>query len=329
MNWSRRSRLPVGICGTVALSLVALGCSPPEPAESVQTARQSYAEAKDGHAATYAPDELLEAKKLLMRAEDAKNGSQEQVHLAYLAERQAELAESSGKTEHYSEEKAGAQAAYIDKVERDRAQAKESLEETREALEQVRNDLTKQDANVEELEEKKRKLEAREAALTGELEQSEEARKEAEQNAAAALASLNKLAQVKEERNQTVITLSGSVLFETGKSALLPIAKNSLSKVADALQQMEDEKHFVVEGHTDSRGASEMNKDLSKERAESVRQFLISKGVESSRVKAVGRGEEEPVATNDSPEGRANNRRVEVHIKNGEQEKEGDATASR
>lgn len=313
------------LTGLIAVTVV--GCAPKEPAESVVTAQESYADVSDGPAATYAPDELHEAKKLLSRAESAKNGSDEQAHFAYLADRQARIAHSSGKAEHYGEERADAQAAYIDQVERDRTRARENLEQTREALEKVRHDLTQQDANIEELEKKKRELEIREAALAGELEQSEQARQEAEQNARDALASLQKLANVKEEKNRTVITLSGSVLFETGKSSLLPMAKNSLSKVADALTQMEDEKSFVVEGHTDSRGASKMNKDLSQERAESVREFLISEGVEASRVKAVGKGEEEPVANNESPEGRANNRRVEVHINNGDGED--GATASR
>src|SRR5690606_12040633 len=106
---------------------------------------------------------------------------------------------------------------------------RDALRDTVDALGTIREDLKKKDAKVDELQERRTALEARkaelekaQAALEQDLSASEKARKDAEDRAAAALASLDKLANVKEEARETVITLSGSVLFETGKSALLP-----------------------------------------------------------------------------------------------------------
>lgn len=281
---------PAALCALGSLLLIN-GCASSQPAAQLTEAQRTYHTAAQGKASQYAPDLLLEAKNTLEEAEEASNGSPEQIHLAYLADRQARLATSSGSIEYYQEETKRAQANYI------------------EGLEQRSQSAT------EQLSAQESKLNASNAALSD----SERARKDAEAQAQAALASLNKLAQVKEEANETVITLSGSVLFETGKTQLLPIAETSLNKVAAALKTMGNEKKIVVEGHTDDRGAPEMNKKLSQERAESVLKYLAEQGVEQARMKAEGKGESDPIANNDSPEGRANNRRVELHISDGAQ----------
>jgi outer membrane protein OmpA-like peptidoglycan-associated protein len=108
-----------------------------------------------------------------------------------------------------------------------------------------------------------------------------------------------------------VITLSGSVLFATGKSELLATASARLGEVADALAD-QPERGITVVGHTDAQGDDSYNLKLSERRAEAVRTYLISRGIAADRVKAVGRGKTEPIADNNSPEGRANNRRVEI-----------------
>ena len=76
-------------------------------------------------------------------------------------------------------------------------------------------------------------------------------------------------------------------------------------------------KPIVVEGYTDSVGSDATNQKLSKDRAESVRAYLVSKGVPSEKITSVGKGEANPVASNDTPEGRANNRRVEIVVAGG------------
>lgn len=130
----------------------------------------------------------------------------------------------------------------------------------------------------------------------------------------AAIRSLEEIAKVKEESRGMVITLSGAVLFTSGKSDLLPIARDKLDKVAEVLQEQDPNKKFVVEGHTDSVGSEENNRRLSQDRADAVRSYLVSRGVPASQISAVGKGESSPVADNKTPDGRANNRRVEIVV---------------
>jgi outer membrane protein OmpA-like peptidoglycan-associated protein len=71
----------------------------------------------------------------------------------------------------------------------------------------------------------------------------------------------------------------------------------------------------IIKGHTDAEGTDSLNQRLSEQRADRVRQFLISEGVNGARISAIGFGETLPLATNNTPEGRAQNRRVEVEIR--------------
>jgi outer membrane protein OmpA-like peptidoglycan-associated protein len=112
------------------------------------------------------------------------------------------------------------------------------------------------------------------------------------------------------------VTVTGAVLFRVDESELLPVARERLQKVADAIR--DGEGKVIVEGHADSTGTDEHNDRLSQERAESVKAFLVEHGIPAERVNAVGRGEREPVATNETPEGRADNRRVELEIRDDE-----------
>jgi outer membrane protein OmpA-like peptidoglycan-associated protein len=118
---------------------------------------------------------------------------------------------------------------------------------------------------------------------------------------------------IKEEARGTVILLPGNILFVSNKAELLPTAKAKLDAVAVALMNQEDRK-IVVEGHTDSQGTEASNMDLGQRRAQSVRDYLVSKGVKPEQISASGIGQVRPVADNTSPEGRANNRRVEIVI---------------
>jgi len=122
------------------------------------------------------------------------------------------------------------------------------------------------------------------------------------------------IASVKEEARGVVITLSGSVLFASGKYALLNTAMTKLDQVAGALEEQSADKRMVVEGHTDSQGSDATNQRLSLNRANSVRDYLVSRGVASEKISAIGMGSTRPIADNRTPENRANNRRVEIII---------------
>ena len=111
-----------------------------------------------------------------------------------------------------------------------------------------------------------------------------------------------------------VITLSGSVLFASAKSDLLPEAQLKLNDVANALIKEDPISKIVVEGHTDSQGTAANNQVLSQQRAQVVRDYLVTRGIASDRITAQGFGPSRSVADNTSTEGRANNRRVEIVV---------------
>lgn len=148
---------------------------------------------------------------------------------------------------------------------------------------------------------------------TKQLSIEQQARIDAEKIASDALAELAKLEAVKEEARGIVITLSGSVLFASNESTLLPAAQDRLNRVADALL-VTKEKQLIIEGFTDSQGSANYNIQLSQRRADTVRSYLISRGYPGALIQTRGIGEERPVADNNSAEGRANNRRVEIIV---------------
>lgn len=266
----------IEVVSTLA-ALLALACgTTPTPVELLD-ARKAYEKASKSPAAQLAPAQLDTAKQSLAKAEASfEDEGDEPItkDLSYVAMRRAEIAEAEA--------------------------GREQAERTRQKL----------DHDFRETE-----LAAAEGhkATKQQLEQEKKARAAAEKQAAAAMASLNEIAKVKEESRGMVITLSGSVLFATGKSTLLPIAQDKIAEVAKALKD-QGFKSILVEGHTDSQGSAEKNQVLSLQRAEAVRAYLVREGLPSDKVRADGVGSSRPVADNSTPEGRANNRRVEIVV---------------
>ena len=101
--------------------------------------------------------------------------------------------------------------------------------------------------------------------------------------------------------------------FDTDSAALKPVAFGELDAYADYLNQMNDTS-VKVTGHTDSVGAEAYNQKLSERRADAVKTYLEDKGIAADRINASGAGETQPIASNKTAEGRAENRRVEVEI---------------
>jgi outer membrane protein OmpA-like peptidoglycan-associated protein len=114
--------------------------------------------------------------------------------------------------------------------------------------------------------------------------------------------------------SELIVTLPEAITFETDSTFVRPSLQNSLRRLALNLQDYPDSTVDVI-GHTDNVGASSYNQQLSANRAQSVSSILIGNGVASSRIRAYGRGETEPVASNGSSTGRAQNRRVEIVIR--------------
>jgi outer membrane protein OmpA-like peptidoglycan-associated protein len=295
-----------------ALGVLALACGASGPTPELMDARRAYDQARQSNAATYSPDKLLTAKQALERAEAAHQddaGSFNEKSLAYVAQRKAELATVYGDYEKARRDQTEAEQAYRDRQDQLRRNAEQKATEAQRSLAITWDNLSQA---KQQLANQMQKSEAQ-------LAEERAAREKAERAAADAMASLAKVAMVKEESRGTVITLSGQVLFVTGKSELLPIARDKLNEVVRALKEMGDDKLALIEGHTDSRGADDANMRLSLDRANAVKDYLVSQGVSANKLRAVGRGEASPVASNDTPEGRANNRRVEIIIQNTDQ----------
>lgn len=273
----------------IALIPMALVACAHAPTDDLVNARRTYQQAANGPTNEVAPAEVYEAKKALVRAErvhEKDPGSNAERDMAYIATRRAEwaMAAANGKQ---------AQA----KAEAARAKRLATLEEQRDSsradLEQAEGQLDESQRALEDLKQQRQQMEQRLTAAT---------------------ASLEGMARFAQEPDRVVMTLSGAVLFKQNSAELLPIARERLREVAAVLREYQQGNQIVIEGHTDSRGSASYNRQLSEQRAQSVRDFLLAEGVDQSVVQAVGRGEDEPIASNDSADGRANNRRVEIVI---------------
>src|SRR5262249_11604824 len=126
---------------------------------------------------------------------------------------------------------------------------------------------------------------------------------------------LNSILQTRDSARGLIVQMS-DVLFDTGSATLKAAAREKLAKISGILLAHPG-LNLQIEGHTDSVGGDEFNQQLSERRAESVRDFLAAQAVPASSITAKGFGKTQPVASNDTPEGRQRNRRVELVV-NGE-----------
>ncbi|MCU0681654.1 MAG: OmpA family protein [Polyangiaceae bacterium] len=262
-------------------ALLSVACGASAPPRELVDARAAYKRAEAGPPAKFVPAELHGAKTSLDQAEASfrdDGDSDRTKDLAYVAQRKAEQAESlaNDAANNQQREQAGNDAQQLRIANAQRTQSE--LAQTKESL-------------------------GREKI----------ARADAERRAKEAMDNLARIAAIKEEPRGTVITLSGGVLFASGKWELLPLAQEKLTQVAQALKEQEGAT-ITVEGHTDSQGPASVNQELSQNRARAVREFLVARGLPAERVSAAGYGPDRPISDNKSPEGRANNRRVEIVV---------------
>jgi outer membrane protein OmpA-like peptidoglycan-associated protein len=287
---------------TIALvtSVFSIGaCAASLPTPELVGAREAYDHARTDPNAKLVPDSVLSAKQALDKAESVHSddpASDQDRSYSYVATRRSELSIALGANAKAKQDESTSTANYGKLQDNLRTSAVAQLGVERGAVNQLGTQLAQ--------------------TQTG-LAQETDARKAADARAARAMESLAKIAQIKEEARGMVITLTGDVLFVTGKSELLPAAQDQLAQVAKALQDQGDIKPVVVEGYTDSVGSDSANMKLSQARADAVRSYLVSKGLPSDKVSAVGKGKASPVAPNDTADGRANNRRVEIIVAGG------------
>jgi outer membrane protein OmpA-like peptidoglycan-associated protein len=289
-----------------AAGLLATACATAPPIE-LTNAQAAYARASAGPANQLVPSDVHKARLALDKAEQnfaAGKDTETTIDLAYIAERTAQLAEAHAAGATAEQSTANAQVEYGKKEGEIAKNTQGALVKTREQLnESQKNEaLAAQQSGAD----RSARQDADQKAALSEQKAAASDAKAKEANDA-----LVKLA-AKDEARGMVITLSGSVLFRSNDSTLMPAAQTRLDQVADALVAKGND--VVVEGYTDSKGSQSKNMDLSQRRAESVRTYLVSRGFPSEKIQARGMGPDRPVADNTSAEGRANNRRVEIII---------------
>lgn len=250
---------------------------------------------------------ISSAQQHRMQADEQVQQMRAQIEAAQQAAQQAAQAAQSAQQQ--------AQAAQ-QQVESTQQQMQTAQQQSAQQLQTAQQQAAQQLQTVQQLAEKqaaeaeKAREEARKANEELERTRQELARRDAEMRQRQMEAELARLAQTKRESRGFVVTLPG-IFFDTGKSQLKAGAKSTLTKIAAQLRNSNTLK-VTIEGHTDSTGKAEKNQTLSEERAQAVRDFLVSAGLSGDRITATGKGLAEPVATNKTAAGRQQNRRVEL-----------------
>jgi outer membrane protein OmpA-like peptidoglycan-associated protein len=292
------------IYSLAALSVVLAACATsPSPSTSLEQARQRVKSAQaDSRVIAHAPLELKRAEQALQTAEKtwAAEGSSAIVdHQSYLAGQRVMLAQETAAS--LSDQAVTASAA----AERDRMRLASRTSEADSAKRQL---TEAERANVQ----KSSELAAAQALAERNQAQADRSQQEARQqqervgNLEALLAELS----AKKTERGMVVTL-GDVLFESGRSELSAGADRQMLKLADALRG-DPAQLASIEGFTDSIGSAAANRELSARRASAVMNALISLGVPAQHLRTASRGEDSPVASNDTAAGRQMNRRVEI-----------------
>lgn len=208
---------------------------------------------------------------------------------AELVQRQSELERMRIEREQNEQRRADLERAHQQAIadaqrrlmaaEAESTQLRQQVEQKETELQQAREEIARRDAEVRE------RTERMQAALA-------------------------EIAEIRKDSRGLILTLPG-LLFDVGQSTLKPGARNVLTRVADQLKANERVR-VTIEGHTDSTGSDALNMRLSEQRAAAVRDYLSSQGIATGRLSIQGMGKNAPIATNDTPAGRQQNRRVEL-----------------
>jgi len=271
-----------GVALVLSSTLLA-GCamSPTSPDGSEDVRADLTELQRDPDISTHARVELRDAEAAVELAEQPV-GSDEQAlaaHRIYMADRMIEIARAKGELR--------------------------SLEAERELLgeerEEARLDARTREANRAQAE-AERARSSQEAAAAMSAREAEELQRQID------------MLEAEATERGLVLTL-GDVLFASGSSEIQGGTNENLEKLVNFLDQYPD-RQVLIEGHTDNVGGAIFNQKLSRQRAESVRQYLTNHGIDNRRLSVSGYGFERPVASNDTATGRQQNRRVEVVIEN-------------
>jgi outer membrane protein OmpA-like peptidoglycan-associated protein len=272
-----------------AVSFLVTSCAtvPQNPPGSADVRSKLTALQSNSSLADQVPVEIREAEAAVLAAEapvgeDAALGA----HRVYMADRKVEIAMATASTRYAEDQRAD--------------------------LSQARDDA-RLSARTREADNARRETATAQGAADAARASAASSAAEATRNAKELQRQIDVLQAEATDRG-LVLTL-GDVLFATGRSDLNSGGTNTLDKLVVFLNKYPD-RNVVIEGHTDDVGSLDMNQTLSQQRADSVKFYLVQEGIRHQRIVASGMGETQPIADNQSPGGRQQNRRVEVIINN-------------
>jgi outer membrane protein OmpA-like peptidoglycan-associated protein len=285
--------------------------------QQLQTAEDAYTRKRDKKGVVAASRNVVETAEEA-RVIAVQKKAEEDAQLASDAERKtaaereakarADAAAETLRRQQSDQARAEAEAAKSD-AERMKAQAEQAAQlaarQTPDAVAGRAAALAQQQAAVEQ-------QKAAEAEADKARQAAAQAEKEKADLRGQLLAQLNSILQTRDSARGLIVNMS-DVLFDTGKYTLKPGAREKLAKIS-GIVLAHPGLNLQIEGYTDSVGSEEMNQQLSERRADSVRDFLAQQGVAGSAMTAKGFGKTQPVASNDTAEGRQRNRRVELVV---------------
>lgn len=286
-----RSAIAVAVAATLFASCASV---PKHPAGSAQVRAKLTALQAEPTLANRAPVALKDAEGAVVLAEMTEKNLVLAAHRVYIADRKVDTARALAQTQFAEEER----TALNEQSEKARLDSR-----TREA------DAAKTAALVARAETAEQKIAADSAR--GDADAALLAANASQQQAAELQRQLEILQAQPTDRG-LVLTL-GDTLFATGRAEIKSGATANLDRLTAFLNEYPN-RTAAIEGYTDSMGSDDMNQSLSERRANAVKNYLVGQGVGSARLTTSGRGENSPVADNESAAGRQQNRRVEVVI---------------
>jgi outer membrane protein OmpA-like peptidoglycan-associated protein len=239
------------------------------------------------------------SREAVQTAEDAREISVKRM--------EAERTDAEAKAAADREAKAKAQTM---SAEADTAAAIRARDEAERQKREAQADALQQQQAAQAEAERNRAAAA--AAAASADEQLQQAQREKQELRAQLLQQFNTILETRDTARGLVVNMS-DVLFDTGKHTLRPLAREKLAKISGIMLAYPGLK-LGIEGNTDSVGGDAYNQGLSERRAESVRSYLAEQGIPGSSMTAVGFGKTQPIASNDTADGRQQNRRVELVV---------------
>ena len=304
--------------------------------EQTRQAQQAQAQAQEQMQKTQQAEAARQAAE--QQAAQAQAAAQQAAAAAQTAQQQLQQQSGSGQQMQADQQAAAQQAQeQADRARQDAAAAQQRAQDQENQARQAEQQLQQQQAAAQQAQQQLQQLQQQNQLAQQQLQQQEDARKQAEQEAANSqqqlqqtqqqlqqaqsdkeqvrqrlLGQLNQVLQTKDSARGLIVNMP-DVLFNLNSASLKTDARERLAKVAGILIAYPDIR-VEVDGYTDNTGSMDYNQQLSQQRADTVRQYLVQQGVPSASVDSKGFGPSDPIASNENPEGRRQNRRVNLVV---------------